>query len=893
MDSYSPPRESSNQVELSSLVGLYPDEPVKKIAVLFTDLVGSTNYFKTHGDQEGRAMLQDHYEIAAPIINEYGGKLVKALGDSVMASFTNPMEAFKAAIRMQQQFLAYSREKNSKRQMPVRIGVHYGNVIVEEKDIYGDVVNVASKLTNIAEGRHIYISREVYELVKNMPLVHFESINTWDKGNMPKGLTAYKVIWDNQVELSPAIDTILYVKPLWKLCEENFNNTWDDLLEARGALSRGKSRKEEVLPDKSLLIIAKESASAFVIAGNIFRFLRESLSEKGGATFLPVQLIIDIGLFFSENSTNVQDLDYDWDRMNPGSAYISSEAYDMMKRYINIPVLSTPRKLKERVFYKTFPDESEETAETNLFQHRERMVQGKFSPCYYCGDRKHLPLDCPSKALPEVTHALERLGYLSIEEMNEVFLKYLLSEGIVFDMPLYGNEDNSGKSIVTAHNAFFELKRVFQLRFLRAIWDAGGDEWNKIREYKSQSDGGLAWLAQDSLRISDLGRAESILKTALEGNPNNHRIHCILGYLNLERNDPEQAEHYFGRALVHARTDVQKISVLLLLYRLCILNNDYDNARKRLKDILHLSPGCIDAIYHEILLMFREGKEKPALQRLMKLVQENRTYFLYALIDPDLASYGSVIDEQLLTLIGAAKEHAESVLAEAEKELDRAKDLIDVEAVSETQTLMLKIRRLLEARSYFGYLDAAHYGNSLISICKSRVKDRMKKLSERLNQLVGRIEKDVRFVKLYRYPRLIEPHGMQLERVRRDIYQSQDIAKSAIGERVSELESACEKLTAETTRIEFNLKRLEVIEQILVNATKFVKRSAIFISLVVLLGLFAVPTVVNTMGLNVTGPEASASSNVWYYQRTFLAIGIFASLAISLFLTIKNILYDD
>jgi class 3 adenylate cyclase len=893
MDSYSPPRESAFQVDVSSLIGLRHEEPVKKIAVLFTDLVGSTDYFKTHGDQAGRAMLQEHYEIAAPVINEYGGKLIKALGDSVMASFTNPAEAFKSAIKMQQQFLTYNREKNTKKQMPVRIGIHYGNVIVEEKDIYGDVVNVASKLTNIAEGRQIYISREVYELVKSMPLVHFESINTWDKGNIPRGLTVYKVIWDKNVELSPAIDTVIYLRPLWKLCEENFDKVWNSLLDAKDTLWGGKDKKEELLPDNSLLIIARECAFAFAIAGNVFKFLKENVSQKGGGVFLPVQLIIDIDSFFSENMIKNHDLDYDLGNMNPGSAYISSEAYEIMKKYIDIPVLLTPRKLKNRVFYKIFPDEVKEAVETTLFQYKERMVQGKFSPCYYCGDKKHLPVDCPSKALPEVTHALERLGYLSIDNINEVFLKYLLSEGIIFDMPLYGNEESSIKSIVTAHNGFFELKRVFQLRFFRAIWDVDGEEWNKIREQKSQSDGGLAWLAQDSLRISDLGRTESILRGALESNPTDHRIYCILGYLSLERNNSSQAEEFFGKGLIHARTDLQKISVLFLLYRLHILNNDHINAHRRLKDILRLSPACIDAIYQDIVLMFREGKERSALQRLTKLIQESRTYFVYALIDPDLAPYSAAIDSQLLVLFNGAKESAESIFDEAEKELERSKELLDIDGVSETQSLLLKTRSMIESGSYFSYLDAVNCGNSIIATCKNRIKERTKRLSERLHHLVGRIERDMSFVRSYRYPRLIGPYDMHLERVRKNIHQAQDMTKTAPGERLGILEASCEKFSAELTRIEFNLKKFEVAQQILVNFVRFLKRSAIFLSIVVLLGVFAIPLAVNGLNITLPGPEGPAASNLWYYQRNFLIIGTFASLGISFFLTIKNILYDD
>jgi hypothetical protein len=291
--------------------------------------------------------------------------------------------------------------------------------------------------------------------------------------------------------------------------------------------------------------------------------------------------------------------------------------------------------------------------------------------------------------------------------------------------------------------------------------------------------------------------------------------------------------------------------------------------------------------------MFLEGKEKSALQRLTKLIQESRTYFVYALIDPDLAPYSAAIDSQLLMLFDAAKESAKSILGEAEKEVERSKELLDVDGVSETQSLLLKTRSMIESGSYFSYLDAIHYGSSIIATCKNRIKERIRKLSERLHQLVGRIEKDVSFVKSYRYPRLIDPHGIDLERVWKNIHQAQDMVKFAPGERLGILESSCEKLSTELTRIEFNLKKLEVVQQILINVVRFLKRSAIFLSIAVLLGIFAVPPVINNLNINLFGLEASAGSNMWYYQRTFLIIGTFVSLGISLLLTIKSILYDD
>jgi len=73
----------------------YPRDSILKIAVLFTDIVGSTSYFKDQGDIAGREMLQNHEDIASPPIVEHAGIILKTLGDSVMAYFTDPKEAVK------------------------------------------------------------------------------------------------------------------------------------------------------------------------------------------------------------------------------------------------------------------------------------------------------------------------------------------------------------------------------------------------------------------------------------------------------------------------------------------------------------------------------------------------------------------------------------------------------------------------------------------------------------------------------------------------------------------------------------------------------------------------------------------------------------------------------
>lgn len=106
---FSPPKPIKN----------YPKDSIKKMAVLFTDIVGSSNFFKTRGDIAGRRMLKQHQDMASPVIKEFGGVLVKLLGDSVMAYFINPQEALKSAIKIQRRFQTHNRGNDDRDQIHI------------------------------------------------------------------------------------------------------------------------------------------------------------------------------------------------------------------------------------------------------------------------------------------------------------------------------------------------------------------------------------------------------------------------------------------------------------------------------------------------------------------------------------------------------------------------------------------------------------------------------------------------------------------------------------------------------------------------------------------------------------------------------------------------------
>jgi class 3 adenylate cyclase len=138
----------------------------KQVTILFTDIVFSTMHWDLNGDIKGRLMVDKHNRLVMPVVQHFRGEVVKTIGDSVMAMFNRPADAIRAAIGIQQS-LERMREEDENFDIHVRIGMHTGMAIVEPNDVFGDVVNVASRIENEAEGDEIFLSDTMAEMLKD------------------------------------------------------------------------------------------------------------------------------------------------------------------------------------------------------------------------------------------------------------------------------------------------------------------------------------------------------------------------------------------------------------------------------------------------------------------------------------------------------------------------------------------------------------------------------------------------------------------------------------------------------------------------------------------------------------------------------------------------------
>ena len=126
---------------------------VEKLAILFADISGSTALYDTLGDQVARQLVARCLALMISKLAQHRGELVKTIGDEIMCIFPSSEAAMLAACDMQE---AVDKDKpGDSTPMFIRIGFHYGEAIREDNDVYGDAVNVAARVTDVARARQI------------------------------------------------------------------------------------------------------------------------------------------------------------------------------------------------------------------------------------------------------------------------------------------------------------------------------------------------------------------------------------------------------------------------------------------------------------------------------------------------------------------------------------------------------------------------------------------------------------------------------------------------------------------------------------------------------------------------------------------------------------------
>src|ERR1700680_4985472 len=178
--------------------GKPPRDPAsRRLAAIVAGEIAGTSLLMELDEEGTHARVKEiERDLIEPSIAEHHGRLVKTTGDGFIAIFDSPVEAVRFGIVVQQNMVGRNALLPMHHRIEYRIGVNLGDVIIEADDIYGDGVNIASRLEGIADPGQIYISSGIYEQVKHKLVCGYEALGDRKVKNITEPVRVYRVLAD-------------------------------------------------------------------------------------------------------------------------------------------------------------------------------------------------------------------------------------------------------------------------------------------------------------------------------------------------------------------------------------------------------------------------------------------------------------------------------------------------------------------------------------------------------------------------------------------------------------------------------------------------------------------------------------------------------------------------
>jgi adenylate cyclase len=240
--------------------------------------------------------------VVQPSITEHKGRTVKLMGDGLLAEFSSVVEAVKCAAAIQQSMAGRERDMPDDQRIRLRIGVNLGDIIVEGSDIYGEGVNVATRLEGLAEPGGICVSGTAFDTVDGKLQLAFEDLGPQQVKNIAKPVRAYRLaIGNSHKAIAPGLSNALAIpdKPsIVVLPFDNMSGDPDQEYFADGVVEALTAALSRI---RAFFVIARNSAFAYkgrpMNVRDIGRelgvayVLEGSVQRAGGQVRITVQLI--------------------------------------------------------------------------------------------------------------------------------------------------------------------------------------------------------------------------------------------------------------------------------------------------------------------------------------------------------------------------------------------------------------------------------------------------------------------------------------------------------------------------------------------------------------------------------------------------------------------------
>ena len=177
-------------------------EQRKLAAIMFTDMVGYSALSQRDG-KLALELLEEHRELFRKIFPEFSGTEIKTIGDAFLVEFQSALEAAQCAIEIQRALAKRNADVPPDRRIEVKIGIHIGDVVHRDGDVYGDGVNIASRIEPLAGVGGICVSMDVERQIRNAVETRFEKLAPTELKNISVAMDLFRIVlpWEQKSEV--------------------------------------------------------------------------------------------------------------------------------------------------------------------------------------------------------------------------------------------------------------------------------------------------------------------------------------------------------------------------------------------------------------------------------------------------------------------------------------------------------------------------------------------------------------------------------------------------------------------------------------------------------------------------------------------------------------------
>jgi class 3 adenylate cyclase len=165
----------------------------RNLAIMFVDLAGYTLRTSLTTREDFIALLDTYKSLSQPIFTEYGGTIVKEIGDAFMVSFESPTNAVLCGVALQNTMLMHNKQQPKKNHLHIKVAISSGEVHIKDNDLYGEAVNIASRIEKITKVGRIYFTEAIF-LAMNKKEVSIGFVGERKLRGVPRKVKIYTVL---------------------------------------------------------------------------------------------------------------------------------------------------------------------------------------------------------------------------------------------------------------------------------------------------------------------------------------------------------------------------------------------------------------------------------------------------------------------------------------------------------------------------------------------------------------------------------------------------------------------------------------------------------------------------------------------------------------------------